>query len=123
MVLPFWGYFFNEPTKSSLIGEKSPNLVTLADNMYKKNIHVACKLQLVTFKFHPETFKLHLVAFKLHLVISKQQLLTRKLQLVSDGSDRHREREKNSLIKLTVSKRKIVTKREREKHSICESSC
>ena len=23
------GYFFNEPTKSSLIGEKSPNLVTL----------------------------------------------------------------------------------------------
>jgi hypothetical protein len=30
MVLPFWGYFFNEPTKSSLIGEKSPNLVTLA---------------------------------------------------------------------------------------------
>jgi hypothetical protein len=29
MVLPFLGYFFNEPTKSSLIGEKSPNLVTL----------------------------------------------------------------------------------------------
>jgi len=28
--LPFWGYFFNEPTKSSLIGEKLPNLVTLA---------------------------------------------------------------------------------------------
>jgi hypothetical protein len=27
--LPFLGYFFNEPTKSSLIGEKSPNLVTL----------------------------------------------------------------------------------------------
>jgi hypothetical protein len=27
--LPFWGYFFNEPTKSSLIGEKLPNLVTL----------------------------------------------------------------------------------------------
>ncbi len=28
-VLPFLGYFFNEPTKSGLIGEKSPNLVTL----------------------------------------------------------------------------------------------
>jgi len=28
-VLPFFGYFINEPTKSSLIGEKSPNLVTL----------------------------------------------------------------------------------------------
>ncbi len=28
-VLLFLGYFFNEPTKSSLIGEKSPNLVTL----------------------------------------------------------------------------------------------
>jgi hypothetical protein len=28
-VLPFWGYFFNDPTKSSLIGEKSPKLVTL----------------------------------------------------------------------------------------------
>jgi hypothetical protein len=27
--LPFLGYFFNDPTKSSLIGEKSPNLVTL----------------------------------------------------------------------------------------------
>jgi hypothetical protein len=27
--LPFLGYFFNEPTKSSLIGEKSPNLITL----------------------------------------------------------------------------------------------
>jgi hypothetical protein len=27
--LSFLGYFFNEPTKSSLIGEKSPNLVTL----------------------------------------------------------------------------------------------
>jgi hypothetical protein len=27
--LPFLGYFFNEPTKSSLIGEKPPNLVTL----------------------------------------------------------------------------------------------
>jgi hypothetical protein len=27
--LPFWGYFFNEPTKSSLIGEKLPNLVSL----------------------------------------------------------------------------------------------
>jgi hypothetical protein len=27
--LPYLGYFFNEPTKSSLIGEKSPNLVTL----------------------------------------------------------------------------------------------
>jgi hypothetical protein len=27
--LPFLGYFFNEPAKSSLIGEKSPNLVTL----------------------------------------------------------------------------------------------
>ncbi len=27
--LPFLGYFFNEPTKSSLIGEKLPNLVTL----------------------------------------------------------------------------------------------
>ncbi len=65
---------------------------------------MACKLQLVTFKFHPETLKLH-------LVISEQQLLTRKLQLVSDGSDRRREREKISLIKLTVSKRKIVTKR------------
>jgi hypothetical protein len=26
---PFLGYFFNEPTKSSLIGEKLPNLVTL----------------------------------------------------------------------------------------------
>ena len=25
------GYFFNEPTKCSLIGEKSPNLVTLAE--------------------------------------------------------------------------------------------
>jgi hypothetical protein len=35
--LPFWGYFFNEPTKSSLIGEKSPNLVTLAtiDNRHR----------------------------------------------------------------------------------------
>jgi hypothetical protein len=28
-VLPFLGYFFNEPTKSSLIGETSPYLVTL----------------------------------------------------------------------------------------------
>jgi hypothetical protein len=27
--LPFLGYFFNDPTKSSSIGEKSPNLVTL----------------------------------------------------------------------------------------------
>jgi hypothetical protein len=27
--LPFFGYFFNEPQKSSLIGEKSPNLVAL----------------------------------------------------------------------------------------------
>jgi len=25
-----WAYCFNEPTKSSLIGEKSPDLVTLA---------------------------------------------------------------------------------------------
>ncbi len=24
--MPFLGYFFNEPTKSSLIGEKSPNV-------------------------------------------------------------------------------------------------
>jgi hypothetical protein len=28
-LFPFWGYFFNEPPKSSLIGEKLPNLVTL----------------------------------------------------------------------------------------------
>ncbi len=28
-VLPFLGYSFNEPTKSSLIHEKLPNLVTL----------------------------------------------------------------------------------------------
>jgi hypothetical protein len=28
-VLPFLGYFFNKLTKSSLIGEKLPNLVTL----------------------------------------------------------------------------------------------
>ncbi len=28
-VLPFFGYFINEPTKSSLIDEISPNLVTL----------------------------------------------------------------------------------------------
>jgi hypothetical protein len=27
--VPFLDYFFNEPTKSSLIGEKLPNLVTL----------------------------------------------------------------------------------------------
>jgi hypothetical protein len=27
--MAFFGYFINEPTKSSLIGEKSPNLVTL----------------------------------------------------------------------------------------------
>jgi hypothetical protein len=32
----FWGYFLNEPTKSSLIGEKSPNLVTLStDHWYR----------------------------------------------------------------------------------------
>ncbi len=33
-VLPFLGNFFNEPTKSSLIGDKSPNLVTLVSNIY-----------------------------------------------------------------------------------------
>jgi len=31
--LPFLGYFFNKPTKSSLIGEKSPNLVTLVSTV------------------------------------------------------------------------------------------
>jgi hypothetical protein len=31
-VLPFMRYFFNEPTKSSLIGEKLPNLVTLPED-------------------------------------------------------------------------------------------
>jgi hypothetical protein len=30
------GYFFNEPTKSSLIVEKSPNLVTLNLNIIAK---------------------------------------------------------------------------------------
>jgi hypothetical protein len=44
--LPFLGYFFNEPTKSSLSGEKSPNLVTLnkiqlgALEMAKANLKV-----------------------------------------------------------------------------------
>jgi hypothetical protein len=28
-ILPFYGNFINEPTKSSLIGEKLTNLVTL----------------------------------------------------------------------------------------------
>jgi hypothetical protein len=29
MVLPFWGYFFNEPTKVAKLLKKSPYLVTL----------------------------------------------------------------------------------------------
>jgi hypothetical protein len=36
--LPFLGYSFNEPTKSSLIGEKSPNLVTLYHTKAKNQI-------------------------------------------------------------------------------------
>jgi hypothetical protein len=32
------GYFFNESTKSSLIGEKSPNLVTLVPCLTKRRI-------------------------------------------------------------------------------------
>jgi hypothetical protein len=32
-VLPFWGYLFNELSKSSLIGEKLPNLVTLVSTI------------------------------------------------------------------------------------------
>jgi hypothetical protein len=35
-VLPFLGYFFNEPTKSSLIGKKSPDLVTLITGQFLK---------------------------------------------------------------------------------------
>jgi hypothetical protein len=37
-VLPFLGSFFNEPIKSSLIGEKLPNLVTLPLFYWKKFI-------------------------------------------------------------------------------------
>jgi len=43
-VLPFLDYFFIEPTKSSLIGEKSPNLVTLPSSQSHQKLFFDKKL-------------------------------------------------------------------------------
>jgi hypothetical protein len=40
------GYFFNEPTKSNLTGEKTPNLVTLAPGTAFTKLYIRHNLRM-----------------------------------------------------------------------------